>query len=319
MLAERQITCDNGTKSAARRWRAAVALADRQFGVVSLAQLVALRVDDSTVRRWVAVGRLQRMHQGVFAVGHRALRREGWWMAAVLACGESAVLSHRPAGALQDLCAPPSGLIDVTVPGRIGRSRRGIRVHSGDRLPADEVTVVDGIPCTNVPRTIIDLASTLQRRALEGICERAARIQVLDAFELGALLARHRGRRGAGRLRAVLTDWDTDLANTNSELEARFLRLVAEARIERPVVNGLVEVNGRTFEVDFHWPLRGAIVETDGGAFHDNPLARVRDAHRDRILSAAGWTIDRLRWDDVVVRPERGLLAVRRLLSASGR
>ena len=212
MHRERQITCDYGTEYAARRWGAAVELADRQHGVVSLAQLVALGIDNSTARRWVAIGRLQRLHRAVFAVGHRALRREGHWTAAVLACGRDAALSHRPAGALQDLCSPPNGRIDVTVPGRIGRSRRGVRVHSGDRLPPDEVTVVDGVPCTNLPRTILDLASVLEGRALEGICERAARLQVFDAFELGALLARHRGRRGVGRLRAVLAAWDSDLA-----------------------------------------------------------------------------------------------------------
>lgn len=240
-------------------------------------------------------------------------------MAAVLACGPGAALSHRPAGALQELCSPPSGRIDVTVPRRVGRSRSGIRVHSGDRLFPDEVTAIGNIRCTNVSRTILDLAAVLDRRGLERVCERASRVERFDALELGALLARHRGRRGAGRLRGVLADWDADLANTSSELEARFLRLVVAAGIERPIVNGLIHVDGRAFEVDFHWPAHRLIVETDGAAFHDNPLARARDGERDRLLTTAGWLVRRMCWTDVVDDSARTIARVRTLLSANGR
>jgi hypothetical protein len=229
------------------------------------------------------------------------------------------VLSHRPAGTLHDLCSPPNGRIDVTVPARIGRSRQGIRVHSGDRMAPDEVTVVNGIRCTSVSRTILDVASLLQGRALEGLCERADRIEVFDPYELHALLARHRGRRGVARLRALVAEWDPDLARTNSELEVRFLRLIVGAGIERPIVNGLVSAGGETFEVDFHWLAQRVIVETDGAAFHDNPLARARDTERDRLLTETGWSVRRFGWIDVVEQPARTLAVVHGLLAPSGR
>jgi very-short-patch-repair endonuclease len=289
-------------------------MADRQHGVVSLSQLRAIGLSDRTVRGWVAAGRLQRLHQGVFAVGHQALRPEGRWLAAVMACGPGAVLSHASAGALHDLRTTAAARTDVTAPGRRGRSRPGIRLHSGNRLHPDEVGVVAGIPCTTVPRTILDLAAVVDRRGLERVCERAVRIEVFDLFALNRLRARHAGQRGVARLQAVLAEWDDELVRTRSELEVLFFRLVVDAGIRRPLVNREVRVGDRAFEADFHWPEARLVVETDSRAFHDNPLARKRDAERDRILRGAGWSVERFRSPDVTTTRDRTIGTVRAYL-----
>jgi very-short-patch-repair endonuclease len=298
-------------ESAAHLRREVVAVANAQHGAVSLEQLVSLGMTERTIRRWVASRWLQRLHQGVYAVGHVALRPEGRWMSAVLACGAAAVLSHRSGAALRGLAEASGTRIDVTVRGRNGRSRPGIRVHSGDRLHPDEIGTVKGIPCTTVGRTILDLAGMLDRRGLEQVCERAVRMNAFDLYELTRLRVRHRGRRGVARLGVVLEEWDDDLVRARSELEVLFLRMIIEADIERPLVNRPIDVGGRVFEVDFHWPEARLIVETDGKAFHDNPLARKRDAERDRALARAGWLVERFGWDDVTASRNRTVRTVR--------
>jgi very-short-patch-repair endonuclease len=305
-----------GSKTATRVGQAALSLAERQHGVVSLAQLEALGVSERRARSWVERGRLQRIHRGVFALGDRVLRPEGHWMAAVLACGPAAVLSHFSAAALRDLRATAAALIDVTAPGRRGRSRRGIRIHSARALCADECGIVAGIPCTSVARTLLDLAGALDGRELERVCERAAHIEELDVYDLNRLLLRHARRRGVARLRCILEAWDPDLARTRSELEALFLRTLIEAGLKRPLVNRTVETPGGAFEVDFQWPGARLIVETDGARYHDNPLARARDASRDRLLAAAGWTVRRLDWSDVTGRDRRAIRVVSGYLAA---
>ena len=315
MGAERQLTADYEPKSAARLRNAVLALADRQHGVVALWQLLARGMAERTVGTWVSSGRLQRIHQGVFVVGHRALRREGHYLAAVLACGPGAVLSHRSAAALLDLRSSATTRIDVTVPGRVGRSRAGIRVHSGDRLVDDEVTSLSGIPCTAAARTILDLAAVLNRRGLEQLVERAERIEIFDLFQVSRLVVRHRGRRGVARLRAVLSEWDEDVMRCRSESEILFLKEIVACGIDRPIVNGQIGLRAMSPEVDFHWPQHRFIVEIDSVAFHDNPLARKRDAERDAALAEAGWEVLRLRWTDVTEEALRSVQAVRRRLA----
>ena len=236
-------------------------------------------------------------------------------MAAVLACGPGAVISHASAAALQDLRPSAAIRIDVTVPGRRGRSRAGIRVHSGDALHRDERDVYEGIPSTSAARTLLDLAGVLDHRGLERACERAAQLGVLDVHAVNRLRVRHAGRRGVARLNAVLEEWDPELVRTRSELEALFMRMVSRAGLERPLVNHRLEVGGETFEVDFHWPHSRLVVETDGGRFHDNPLARRRDTVRDRLLRDAGWAVERFGWWDVTGMASRTLLVISRHVS----
>jgi predicted transcriptional regulator of viral defense system len=143
-------------------------LARRQWGVVTRAQLAELRVRDRGIADWVPSGRLQRLYRGIYAVGHDRLRLEGRWLAAVLACGPGAVLSHRDAGVLWGLRQSNSAYIDVTVPSRNGRRpQRGIRIHSSARLRPEEVTVRHGIPVTTVAPTLLDLADVSPKTGIE--------------------------------------------------------------------------------------------------------------------------------------------------------
>ena len=314
MPAERHIPAAYLPKSTVRPARAVTELADSQYGVVSLAQLLGRGMSQRAVSHWVASGRLQRIHQNVFAVGHRALRREGHWMAAVLAGGFGAVLSHRSAAALHDIRRSSGSATEVTVAGRTGRSRPGLRVHSGNRLSEDEFEAVKGVPATTPARTLIDLAAVVGRRDLERACERAERLELFDLYAVARLLARHRGRRGVARLRGVLLAWDADLMLASSELEVLYLRLLLDSDTERPIVNGRLHLGEHSFEVDFHWPRQRLVVETDGKAFHDNPLARARDVERDRALTAGGWRVQRFGWNDVTHAPQHTLQTTRALL-----
>jgi very-short-patch-repair endonuclease len=300
--------------SARRHWWAVAVLAARQHGVVALAQLVALGVAPPTVRGWVASGRLIRLYQGVFAVGHAALRREGHMVAAVLACGEGAVLSYASAGAHWGIRQSDAAAIDVTSPLRTGRTRGGLRVHRGDRLRADEATVVDAVPCTTVARTVLDLAVVLDAHGLSRAIEAAERRELLDLRPLRVLVGRHHGRRGVRRLRRALAIFDPDFLRVHSELEARCLQLCIDRRIPKPLVNRRIDVGEETFEVDFHWPEARLIVETDGRVYHDTVAARRRDANRDRALTAAGWTVIRCGWRDVVHNPAPLIARLRTLL-----
>ena len=146
------------------------------------------------------------MHRGVYAVGHRRLRREAHWLAAVLACGEGAVLSHAAAAALWALRQSAATLIDVIVPWAAPARRPGIRVHRRASLRADEVTTHDGIPVTTPARTLLDLAATFPRRTVERALEQAEILRLAGRDELHVILDRHRGRPGTPSLEAVLKD-----------------------------------------------------------------------------------------------------------------
>jgi predicted transcriptional regulator of viral defense system len=162
------------------------ALAARQHGVVARRQLRALGLHDTAITERVATGRLHRVHRGVHAVGHSVLTPRGRWMAAVLAGGPGAVLSHAAAGALWDLRRSAATRIDISVP-RSGRAKRdGLRVHRPRNLPPDETTTHDGIPVTTPARTILDLAATLQTRPLERLLDQAENARLTDVASLVA-------------------------------------------------------------------------------------------------------------------------------------
>jgi predicted transcriptional regulator of viral defense system len=179
-------------------WRVAE-LAARQWGVVSVAQLQALGLGKDAVQRRVRAGRLHRLHQGVYAVGHTVLRREGRWLAAVLACGKGAVLSHRSAAAHWGLLQTQATRIDVTAPRtRAGNAR--IRLHRSRSLIACDTTTHQGIPTTSIPRTLLDLAATVKPDRLERALAQAEHLELYDHRAITELLARANGHRGKGAL-----------------------------------------------------------------------------------------------------------------------
>jgi hypothetical protein len=264
-------------------------LAARQHGVVSAGQLYELGFDRYAVRRRVEAGRLHRLHRGVYAVGHTIVPPRGRWLAAVLACGPGAVLSHRSAAALWGIRPTAAARIDVTVSHTSGvRSTAAIVVHRS-RRPIESLTR-DGIPVTTAGQTLADLATALPRRQLEKACEAAEALQLhidVDPAHPGAKRLHEAGAH--------------DLTHTTrSPLEDDFLALCDRHQIPRPLVNIYVE----GFLVDFCWPDERLIVETDGGR-HLTRAAFERDRARDAVLTARGWRVMRFTTKQVRRGPER--------------
>ncbi|MGH2948485.1 MAG: DUF559 domain-containing protein [Solirubrobacteraceae bacterium] len=208
-------------------------------------------------------------------------------LAAVLACGPGAVLSHRSAAALWELRPSARERIEVTSAARVGERERAIELHRVRRLEPADVTVHRDVPITTVARTFVDLAGVIQPEALE---RALAQAEILNLFSLNAMLdvlSRSNGRRGAQALRAALTE---PPALTRSELERRMLALCRRHRLTKPLVNATV----CGFEVDFFWPAARLAVETDGGAYHRTRRAFEEDRRRDAELLLAGYRVLRI-------------------------
>jgi very-short-patch-repair endonuclease len=273
--------------------RVVAGLAGGQHGVVARWQLLALGLSSEAVKRRVAAGRLHRLHRGVFAVGHTALGADGRWMAAVLALGGNAVLSHDTAAAAWDLRRGGSGAVHVTVPSTAGRERRaGIRLHRSRTLTPGETTTHRGIPITTPARTIVDLARNLKGRPLEHALDLADQRRLIDVADLN-------NRPVPRSLRAVLSRYSEGATPTRSELEERFLQLCDDHGIPRPQTNVVIEGH----EVDFVWRSKRLIVEVDGYAYHRSPTAFEADRERDVTLAVAGWQVRRFTWAQVTRRP----------------
>jgi very-short-patch-repair endonuclease len=215
-------------------------------------------------------------------------------MAAVLAGGEGAVLSHRSAAALWGVRFAHGSRIEVTAPCR-PRSRSVLQFHVA-RLPSDEVTVQRRIPVTTVPRTILDLAAVVDRHQVERAVNEAEVLRLFDALSLRDLIERYPRRAGVAALKAILAGAALGLAITRSELEERFLAFLEEARLPRPAMNVTLEVEGHRFEVDCVWHETRLIVELDGHATHATFASFESDRRRDRLLQAAGWRVVRVTW-----------------------
>jgi uncharacterized protein DUF559/putative AbiEi antitoxin of type IV toxin-antitoxin system len=275
-------------------------LASAQHGVLARRQLLALGLDRGAIERRIAAGRLHPLYRGVYAVGHTTLSRNARYLAAVLAAGNGAVLSHRSAAILWGIHRSDAAKIDVTVSRTCGfRSTRTIAVHR-PRLPPKAMTHA-GIRATTPGRTLQDLATAVPRRMLDKAAEMA------EALRLHVEL--DPDHPGAARLAAVLDQHDLE-HTTRSPLEDDFLELCDRHDIPRPLVNIVIE----GFEVDFVWPEARLIVETDSRTHHDTADAFERDRVRDAHLTAAGWRV--VRFTRRRVRREAGVVAdlVRTLL-----
>jgi predicted transcriptional regulator of viral defense system len=295
----------------AQRERAIQELAAAQHRVVSLPQLKALGLSASAVRNRIAVGRLRRLHREVYSMGLTALSVEATYMAAVLACGEEAVLSHRSAADHLGLRPCNRATVDVSVPGRIGKERSGIDVHRATGLEELDVERTDGIPCTTVARTLLDLAATIDRTALERAVEQAEKLRIFDLAAVVEVAQRANHRRGATNLQAVLETYTPEPAFLRSELEKRFLALCRTAGLPLPQTNAFTNVH----EVDFTWPDRRLMVEADSIRHHGTRAAFERDRRRDQRLTVAGWRVVRFTWRQVDDEPAAVAATLRSLLA----
>lgn len=287
------------------------ALAARQWGVVARRQLVAGGVTVRMIERRVESGRLLRLHRGVYAVGHRRLRLEGIWLAAVLAVGPRAVLSHRDAAALHGLRPANHAQVDITNAGKAVQ-RRGIRVHSTRILDEQDITTVSDIPVTTVARTLVDLAGVVPRDHLAKAVKEAERNRTFDLRAIERALARTSRRPGPGHgvlTQAIREHRALGLDATRSPLEDAFLRLVRSAGLPTPATNATIE----GLEVDAAWRAQRLVVELDGWAHHNDRHAFEHDRARDATLTAAGWRVVRFTHRQVVGRPDDVTRTLRRL------
>lgn len=268
-------------------------IATRQHGVVSRPQVAALGVDGGFVNRCLRDGRLHRIHAGVYAVGHRHLIQEGRWMAAVLAAGEGAVLSHLSAALLWRLIDRADALMHVLLPGRGSRRRPGIRFHRCRNFRPEHRSERDGIPVTTPERTLLDIAGLLPPERLRYAVEAADRRRLLDAPSLAALCAASPGRRGTGALRRLALEQRGAVERTKSPPEALFLRLCIARGLPEPLVNA--RLHG--YEVDFQWPAARLVVEIDSYTYHRAWAQRQRDLRRDAALQVRGHRVLRLTED----------------------
>jgi AraC-like DNA-binding protein len=268
---------------------AAVAqLAGAQWGVVSLEQLHELGVTRGAIDHWVRVGRLHRVYRGVYLLGHRAAGREARALAAVLACGPSAVLSHRSAAAWWGLLQTERAEVDVTAPRSRGK-RRGVDVHRARALAAADITTHRGMPITTVARTLLEIAATERAHRLERALAQSERLRLYDHRTVLEVIARCNGHRGGPILSAAVA---REPALTRNGLEALVLDVVRRNGLPHPMVNEALHVPDHTpIEPDFHWPAQRLIVETDGYETHGTRAAFDADRRRDAALQAAGYRV----------------------------
>jgi hypothetical protein len=275
---ETELRPDMGAQPRFRRFDASIpSLAARQHGVVSRSQLAALGLGRRAIGHRVECGRLHAVHRGVFAVGHAAISGDARWMAAVLAAGPGAALSHRSAAALWGVRGTARGRIEVTAP-RKAASRPGLQLHHA-LLASDEVGVHRGIPVTSTPRTLLDLASVLAPQALERAVDEAEVLRLTDALSLADLMGRHPRSRGAVALRRIVEAGRIGATITRSELEDRFLALLDGAGLPRPHVNVPLEHAYGWIEADCAWLGRRIVVELDGYASHGTGRRSIATAH----------------------------------------
>lgn len=283
------------------------ALAQAQHGVVAARQLLTLGISRGRISTLTARGWLRPAHRGVYLVGpvHGPRAR---LIAATLAGGDGAVLSHRSAAELWGIGPALHGAVSVTLVGRSARSRDGITVHAARRLGAEDATVREGIPVTAPARTVLDLATQLGRRDLARAVEEIEILGVLTGDWLNPLLTRNPRHRGARALRAVTQAADAP-AMTRSEAERRLLELFRAAGLPQPQTNQ--RIHG--YEVDAVWRSHRLIVEVDGYAFHSSRSSFERDRRKDAELVAHGWRVVRITWRQLTREQE----AVVALLAAA--
>ena len=293
--------------------RAAATVAAGQFGVVTHEQLRACGLSRHQILQRVKARQLQRLWRGVYAFGHRELTREGRRIAAVLACGDGAVLSHRSAARHWELLTTTQANIDVTAPTRAGRAKRpGIHLHCCRRLDPADLTAQGGIPITSVARTLVDLNAVVPDRLLERALEQAYIRRLLPKGAIEDALERANGRR-TGTLRRLIAAEHRTATVTRSELEERFLALIRRAGLPEPEVNAWLCGH----EVDFLWRAQRRVIEVDGHAYHSTRQAATRDRRKDDDLEAAGYRLTRFTADQILHDPEDTLARIRRVLESS--
>jgi uncharacterized protein DUF559/putative AbiEi antitoxin of type IV toxin-antitoxin system/transcriptional regulator with AbiEi antitoxin domain of type IV toxin-antitoxin system len=277
------------------------ALLRRQHGVVSRAQLLALGFSVEAIKTWIRNGVLVRVERAVYALGHEKLTDEGRWMAALLARGPEAVLSHRTAGMHWGIWRRGSPLIELSVPRRNAPKSRGrVTVHRCAALTGQDTTRKGNIPITRPARTALDIAETATTRETERTVDEIERLRLCSVNQLRDVIERSPGRIGAANLAAVLDDHEAGTTASANDFEELFLALCREYGSPQPEVNVWLG----PYKVDFIWREARVIVETDGRETHLTRKAFEADRARDADLTTAGWRVLRFTWRQLTREPE---------------
>ena len=227
-------------------------------------------------------------------------------MAAVLACGPGAVLSHRSAAVLWALRKDDErATIDVTAPNRRGRAPMGIAAHRDGSLASEDRAVVHGIPCVSVARALLDFAGAAPFWELRKAVSEAEILRILDHDAVRKLIKRSGGRRGVARLRLLMDEIHPKTKWTRSYMETAFLEMCEHAGLPEPEVNVKLYPGGRKTVPDFLWREAGLIVEADSREFHDTGSAFESDREREQRLQLAGWRVSRCTWRQIEREPRR--------------
>jgi len=273
--------------------------------VISRKQLLALGFTPDAIKHRLAIGRLHCVRRGVYSVGRPEVGSYGRWMAAVLSCGDGAVLSHSSAAALWRIGFEQRNVIELSLPSPFQKRRPGLRIHRRPSLQERDTTIEYGIPVTTPVQTLIDVSLRLDRRGVERMINEADKYDLVHPPGLRRALEHRSGESGVARLRHILDQRTFRL--TKEELERRFLPLARKAGLPVPLTGQWVN----EFEVDFFWPDLGLVVETDGLRYHRTAAEQARDRLRDQAHTAAGLTPLRFTHEQVRYEPEHVLSVLR--------
>jgi very-short-patch-repair endonuclease len=298
--------------------RAVADLGDRQHGLVTARQLVALDLSGDQQRRLVRSGRLAPVHPGVFRIGGAPVSWIQQVHAACLSLTRVNMASHRSAARIWRLDGINDRIVEL-VTERWGRPspRRLVTIHESTDLVHGDGTTVDGVPVTTPIRTLLDLGAVVSPLRLEAALDSAVRLGLLDLSDLRQRFVEvaRRGRRGVGPMRPLLEERTGDLRGPDSVFESRMRRVLREAGIPEPVCQFEVALGDRSVFLDLAWPDRRLAIECDSLAYHFGRRRLQWDDTRQNRLVLLGWTVLRFTWRDLVDRPGMVVAQIRAALA----
>jgi hypothetical protein len=275
-----------------------------QLGLATRSQLLAIGATDDVIRRRLASGLMRAIHPGVYLHASWPFTHETRLLAAALACGPTAVLSHRSAAAAHRFDGIRRVRPEITVVGTVLPQLDGVTLHRTDTLEAIDRSVVGALPTTSPARTLLDLGAVVPFEVVHEVVHAAFVAKLVTHRELLSVLDRvgKRGRRGTASLRAILREELPD-ERLASMLERDLLRLIHLAGGPPPELqHRLVCTDGRAVILDFAWPDLRFAIEADGHRWHSTPKKLEADNARRRSIRATGWTLDAYGFGDVHAR-----------------
>jgi hypothetical protein len=294
-------------------WRV---LAERQLGLISRAQAVDLGVSSSAIGRHVDRGIWRPDQPGVYAIAGAPRSAHQAQLAACLAVGGVASVSHRTAAAHWGLHLRDPGPLEISVNREHGPMLAGVTVHRSRDLVPDHVQLDGAVPVTGPARTLVDLGQVcpwyVVRDLLELLLSR--KMMTIDHAHAALLVHSRRGRRGCGALRRVLEQRSLLDRPAGSVLEAAFADLCASSDLPRPEYQYPVTASGVERFVDFAYPELLLGIEVDGFETHATVAGFVSDRVRANDLVALGWTLLHFTWHQVIHQPSYVVRTIERAL-----